>query len=241
MTPDERITQLIKQMQSEGKLPASIGPRQLELLTKSLQRYSGQVSQRIQEKILEDFQAKTQGSMSNEIPDAVTNRGVVADLTSYVGSPEIAEIIRWSLQVSTDVAAGGGRFLNQMQSIDQYPAMELKRMVQRDVPRGFKQGPKGELIPVPDDDWPSRWDAAGGEFYDDRMIAAVDDHVWQALGDGEGGYDDALGNPFPPFAFNSGFMTFDISRKEAEDLGVIDAGEKVEAPEIDFAKFFSFK
>ena len=238
MTPDEHIAELIAKAQSEGKLPRSLGPRQLELLRKSILKYSSQVSDRLQEKILDDFKDKIQSAQSMTDPQQV--RGVLADLTSYVGSPELADVIRASLKISTEVASGGGRYLNQMMAVDEYPALELKRMFGRQVPRGFQRGPKGTLVPVPDDDWPSRWEAAGGEFYDGRMIATIDDEVWQNLGDGDGGYDDALGNPFPPFAFNSGFMTFDISRKEAESLGVIDPGEKVEAPEIDFAKFFSF-
>jgi len=177
--------------------------------------------------------------MSGTIPEP--NRGVIADLTQFIGSPEIADMIRASLDISTEVASGGGRYLNQLMAVDAYPCWELKRMFGRQVPRGFMRGPKGTLVPVPDDDWPSRWEAAGGEFYgDNRMIARVDDEVWQNLGDGDGDYDDALGNPFPPFAFNSGFMTFDISRKEAVELGVIDEDEKVEAPKIDFANFFSF-
>lgn len=240
MSPEEHIAELIAEAQRKGELPRSLGPRQLQLLTKSLARYSDQVDERIQEHILEDFNAHLKAGQSGITPPTELNRGIVADLGLYVGSPEVADIIRNSLDITSEVAAGGGRFLNQLQSIDEYPCLELKRMFPRDVPRGFERGPKGTLIPVPDDDWESRWTAAGGEIYEGRMIATVDDPVWQALGDGAGDHDDCLGNPFPPFAFRSGYMTFNVPRSEAIALGVIDADDKVEAPKIDYGNLFNF-
>ena len=116
------------------------------------------------------------------------------------------------------------------EAVDEYPALELKRLYDRDVPRGTKD---------PDDGWPARWEAGGGELIDGRMVALKNDPIWQALGDGEGGYDDTLGNPFPPFAFNSGFETVDVSRAEAEELGLISEGEEVEPAEIDFGNLLN--
>ena len=52
------------------------------------------------------------------------------------------------------------------------------------------------------------------------MIALKNDPIWERLGDPKT-FDDALGNPYPPFAFNSGYDVRDVSRKEAERLGVI--------------------
>ena len=48
-----------------------------------------------------------------------------------------------------------------------------------------------------------------------------------ALGEGVGGYDDSLGNAYPPFAFNSGMWTFDVGYDEAVDLGVLEEGAAV--------------
>jgi len=231
----------IAELQAAGKLPRELSASQTAQLQRALQKYSGQVSQRVLSNILDDFKSKIQTAQS--MTDPVQMRGVLADLTLYTGSPEVAEQIRFALHVSQEVASGGGRFLNQNlspEALDEYPALELKRMFARHVPRGFKVGPKGAIIPVPDDDWPSRWEAAGGELTDDgRMVALKSDPIWQALGDGDGGYDDTLGNPFPPFAFNSGFMTFEVSRKEAVELGLLGQDEEAKPARFDVSKLFA--
>jgi hypothetical protein len=54
-----------------------------------------------------------------------------------------------------------------------------------------------------------------------RMIALKNHPIWQALGSGAGGYTDSLGNPWAPFAFNSGMGLIDVARAEAVDLGLI--------------------
>jgi hypothetical protein len=104
-----------------------------------------------------------------------------------------------------------------------FPAWELVRIEGRVMPRGLKRV-RGEVVADPGQDWPSRWAAAGGELWDrgTRMIARKDSPVWQALGDGVGGYEDTLGNPWPPFAFNSGYGIRQVGREEALLLGVID-------------------
>ena len=53
------------------------------------------------------------------------------------------------------------------------------------------------------------------------MIALKNSDIWDRLGDSTT-FPDALGNPYPPFAFNSGMGVEDISRAEAERLGVIE-------------------
>jgi hypothetical protein len=94
--------------------------------------------------------------------------------------------------------------------INRYPAWRLTR-------RGWRQ--------VPRVDWMERWRSAGvsvgwdGAIEPD-MVALKGSPIWQALGDGTGGYEDALGNPFPPFAFGSGLDWMDVSRDEAVALGL---------------------
>lgn len=74
-------------------------------------------------------------------------------------------------------------------------------------------------------DWNVRWAAAGnavgwrGAVADD-FVARKDSPIWQALGDGAGGFKDTLGNPYPPFAFNSGMGWEDVDRDEAAELGL---------------------
>jgi hypothetical protein len=125
------------------------------------------------------------------------------------------------LNTNADLAYGWGHYQQSQNQdvLDAYPAWELARAEDRKVPR----------------EWLDRWQAAGGELYDGRMIATKDSDVWQNLGDGAGGYDDTLGNPFPPFAFNSGMDVFDIDRQDAIALGVMTADETVESQDVGIA------
>jgi hypothetical protein len=104
-----------------------------------------------------------------------------------------------------------------------YPCYELVRIGRVRTPRGFKRRKSGTLEPVPGDDWQARFLAAGGELWDKgtRMIALKTSDVWQKLGDGAGGHEDTLGNPFPPFAFGSKYGLREVARDEALLLGVL--------------------
>lgn len=136
------------------------------------------------------------------------------------------------LKTNAQIAQGYG-YARQGQSeevLDMWPCQELLRLEDRKVPRG---------------DWPERWEAACAEAGDKeaetcfaetgRMVARKDSEVWQALGDGAGGFDDTLGNPYEPFAFNSGLGTQDVPRKESVELGLIDEDEQVEVVPLDYA------
>ena len=76
-------------------------------------------------------------------------------------------------------------------------------------------------------DWPQRWEAAAravgfeGVSRDyGRMVALKGSPVWQALGEGAGGFRDTLLNPYPPLAFNSGMGWEDVAREECDELGL---------------------
>lgn len=96
-----------------------------------------------------------------------------------------------------------------------YPAWRLVR-------RGSRREPR--------DDWDRRWAAAGfacgwqGACSDD-YVALKDSPIWAELGDGAGGFRDAIGNPFPPFAFGSGMGWKSVGREEAKELGLIEETE----------------
>jgi polyhydroxyalkanoate synthesis regulator phasin len=98
--------------------------------------------------------------------------------------------------------------------IERYPAWRLVRGGSRKIPRA---------------DWAQRWAAAGnatlwqGACKDD-FVALKDAPIWAALGKGAGGYRDAIGNPFPPFAFGSGMSWARVSKEEAAELGLINNG-----------------
>lgn len=91
-----------------------------------------------------------------------------------------------------------------------WPAWELTRLESRDIPRA---------------DWPARWRLAGISVnwegaLQSRFIALKGSPIWQALGDGVGGFRDTLGNPYPPFAFSSGMDWVEVDRATCEKLGL---------------------
>lgn len=74
--------------------------------------------------------------------------------------------------------------------------------------------------------WRKRWQEAGAHIgwkgaSQAKMIALTDSPIWQALGQGAGGYRDTLGNPYPPFAFNSSYSWARVDRQTCKDLGLI--------------------
>lgn len=174
-----------------------------------------------------------------------TVRGSVLDLLKRFENPKaLAEELNldFKISVATDVTRGAGIYVKEAGDadvVDAYPAWELVRVYDRDVPRGMRSDGKGGLIAMPGDDWKSRWIAAGAELIDGRMIALKSDDIWQRLGDGIGGYTDTLGNPYPPFAFNSGYDVNNISRAQCYDLGLLKPGQRVPMPDVDVNNIFA--
>ena len=71
-------------------------------------------------------------------------------------------------------------------------------------------------------DWPSIWNrAANAVMWDgvakntDRMIARKDSPIWNELGTG---FDDSIGNPYPPFFWGSGMGWEIVTADEIEGL-----------------------
>lgn len=141
--------------------------------------------------------AQEEGLDPRNDPDTATQYGGLQDPTSarrlrliYDTQIEQAqEYARWKAEQDTDV-------------LDAYPAQEFTRVESRKVPRT---------------DWLQRWDDAGGELFEGRMIARKNSPVWVKL--------SRFGTPYPPFDFGSGMGLVDISREEAERLGVVQLGE----------------
>ena len=128
------------------------------------------------------------------------------DLTDIRSDARLNLILDTNLQQ----AQGYGQALQgaQVDVLDQWPAQELIRV--RDS--------------VKERDWPARWLAAGGQFYGTRMIALKSDPIWRAI--------SRFGQPYPPFDFNSGMDVQDIDREEAEEIGLLQRDEPVQAPEL---------
>lgn len=175
------------------------------------------------------------GQKTVEVGDSPST--VRADLVSDLlkrfenGDTIAAELnIDFKIKTATSVAGNAGRFVDGQSNVDEFPAWALSRMYDRLMPRGQMRGPKDSIIEVPDDDWPSRWAEAGADCGDDqwlpwegdsqegRGVALKSSGIWEALGNLR---DDSLGNPFPPFAFNSGFRCTQVDVKECIELGLL--------------------
>lgn len=117
------------------------------------------------------------------------------------GLQDLRSNARINLIVDTNVKMAHGFGQNTLENdpdiLDDIPCKELYRLGARKAPR----------------DWISRWLDNGGKLYSGRMIARKDDPVWTAI--------SRFGNAWPPFDYNSGMWTREITRTEAEQLGVI--------------------
>lgn len=180
-----------------------------------------------------------------------TTRNAIMDLLQKNSIEATADQVDFTIKINTEIAQGAKNYVlsNDADTVEAYPGWELLRVYDRDVPRGFKVGAKGELIEVPEESWEARWRAAAAGLPDEdaiigilettgRMIALKNSEIWQRLGDGVGGYNDTLGNPFPPFAFNSGFDVEERSDKECVELGLLSVNQKAEPAEINLATLF---
>lgn len=156
-------------------------------------------------------------------------RGTIKDLSS---NARINLVVKTNVQLSQ----GAGKYIqgnSDPDVVDLWPAQELVRYESRMKERN----------------WHQRWmeaasysgdsDAARMLSEHGRMVARKDSPIWDALGSSDL-FDDGLENPFPPFAFNSGMWTEDVSRDEAIELGLIQDGDKVEPPALDIASLFNF-
>ena len=145
----------------------------------------------------------------------------------FNGDREVFDSGRLNLMLSTnaEIAAGYGQFIqaNDPDALAAFPAQELFRLEDRQEPR----------------DWDARWQeaaAAAGDGDAARVahdngvwIARLDSDIWENLGNL---WDDSLGNEFPPYAFKSGMWTRPVSRAQAEELGLLESGAKVQPAAI---------
>lgn len=140
---------------------------------------------------------------------------------------DVSSVPRMNLKLETSqrIAANYGRMVsgNTPYARYAYPAYELVRIFHRTVPRGSAESHSPG--------WERRWNDAGESVgwvgaLKSPMLALKDSPIWLALGEGAGGYDDTLGNPFPPYAFGSGKGWRARSRKDCVSLDLI-SGEEV--------------
>lgn len=173
--------------------------------------------------------------MAGQISQA-TARDILGGVLEQIGHSPLddggiknpASMARLNLIIDTQsqMAASVARLESQTDAVvAMWPAWRLVRLEGRGAPR---------------QDWPERWAAAGSSCgfegaLQDRFIALKSSPIWQALGDGAGGYRDTLGNPYPPFAFGSGMGWEDVTREECEELGLHTGGairQRLEVPSL---------
>ncbi|MEM0964792.1 MAG: hypothetical protein AAGJ81_01405 [Verrucomicrobiota bacterium] len=143
----------------------------------------------------------------------------VADMRASLGGPE------GDSGRLTDLASR--RRLELIYDFQIEDAYEYGRWKQGQDPDLLDAFPARELIRVEvrqeERDWRSRWAAAGGRTVNGRMVALKNDPIWTAI--------SRFDRPWPPFDFGSGMGIRDLSREEAEDLGLIEPGPPPPGPE----------
>jgi len=151
-----------------------------------------------------------------ELKEYLRTAGYVSPDGKQGGLQDLSSDRRLNLiiKMNNDMAAGAGQFAvqNDPDTLDAFPCLELYRLESREVPR----------------EWKDRWVRAGGRLYGGRMIARKDDSIWSAI--------SRFGTPHPPFDYNSGMWTEEVSRTEAEDLGVIKRSTVVAPQAVSFDK-----
>jgi len=135
------------------------------------------------------------------------------------------------LETQTQMASSVNTLMQQTDAtLAAWPAWELTRTEDRDMKRP---------------DWAARWNLAGASVgwvgalptrIGGRMVALKSSPIWQALGDGVGGFKDTLGNPYPPFAYSSGMGWVEVTAEECDRLGLEVATEKRLREEVEVDK-----
>jgi len=227
-------------LRGRRRLPTALGHAELSRIGPALRRRALILARVAQVEILD----KVDRSMQRLVSGASTGAGdytnpatIRAELKQllaeidYQPEPDRVGTIsdlrtdqRLNLIIDTEskLAAGRGQYAQATDpdSLAVFPCQELIRVESREVPRGYERR-KGQIIAREPDYWPKRWQAAGGQMHDGRMIARVDDPVWAKL--------SRFGLPHPPFDFNSGMGIQLVRRSEAIRLGVIQKGDVVVA------------
>jgi hypothetical protein len=246
-----RFLAALKELAKKALVPTALNTEQLREIDASIRRQSLFSARMTQLRALQALQEGLQGMLEGQDNLATAKLrlielyrelgydaeagGFPADVAAGVSVPparkgslqDLASDKRLNLTIATNYRiAANQTFVAKTQEerrLYLYPCYELVRIGRVRTPRGFKRRKSGTLEPVPGDDWQARFIAAGGELWDKgtRMIALKTSDVWQKLGDGAGGHDDTLGNPFPPFAFGSKYGLREVARDEALLLGLI--------------------
>lgn len=253
------LAEAILELKKRG-LPVT--PRTEQALRDGIAKYGDQVSQdsldQVLKKILDGVKSIAHPTEEVRSPESIAEVGespatvrgdAIRTLLNDFSSPEgIAQSMNldFKIRIATEVVQGAGRFLMGQTDVDEYPAWELYRLYARKVPRLWA-GDEGTDDKSLMSAFAGRWYAAAQAAGDTdaarilqdtgRMIALKDSDIWNELGSM---FDDSLGNPYPPFAFNSGMDVDGVPRAECIELGLLDADEKPEPAKFNIADLISF-
>jgi hypothetical protein len=252
------IADAVKLLRKKELMPTSLSSAELRQLADSVRNQSLFSSRTLMTDLLDKYKGLLDSIIQpqevNGVMQGVNPAKARAEISTFLKamgySPEpgkegsiedLASALRINLVIKTNTqtAQGAGLHLQQNANpdvVDLYPAAEMYRIEDKKNQR----------------DWRTRWTLAAQVANDPqalgvygrtgRFVALKSSGIWQALGDGAGGYDDSLGNPYPPFAFNSGMWTKDVSRSAAVDLGLMNSGDQpIPALPIDFGNLFGLK
>lgn len=232
------FAEAVASIQGRRLLPTALGHADLEQLGQAMRRRALVLARVVQAEVLDkvdrDIRRMVAGVSSG--PGDYTNPATIrtglkqllaeieyrpdADRVGTISDLRTDQRLNLIIETEAKLARGRGQFAqaNDPDSLAIFPCAELVRVEQRDTPRGFVRR-KGQLVQVESDHWRRRWREAGGETYEGRMIARLDDPVWTGI--------SRFGLPHPPFDFNSGMGTQLVRRSEAIRLGVIEPGDVV--------------
>ena len=219
-----RIKELLPTAMGSDELREQVAADILRRSVFSARMESARYLARVREVCAQMMEGRMSQATARDILGGILERmGLSPQDGGGVDNPASLARLNLIIDTQTQMAASVARLSEQTPAVlEMWPAWELVRLEGRAMPRG---------------DWPQRWDAAAravgfeGVSRDyGRMVALKVSPVWQALGDGAGGFRDTLGNPFPPFAYNSGMGWEDVSREECEALGLDMSGAAASSP-----------
>lgn len=216
------MSSLLQSFLDKVLLPTSLSSQQLSAIEPSLLRQSLFSARTTNARYLASIRDQVSAILSAET-DPATAR---VALRTALHQLEPARAEEWSAQGSSDQLTdlGSDTRLDLVLKTNESLARGYGRRLADSDPTFLGEWPAQELVrhrhSRHERDWPSRWEAAGGQFYDGRMIALKSDPLWSDL--------SAFGNPYPPFDYNSGMWVEDISRTESEDLGLLSPSEDIQ-------------
>lgn len=235
------FTEAIKSNQLKALLPTTLTSEQIAQLTPDIRRASFFSARVANTDFLQELKDKIGAILTPKMDERGVNVGLnipyarsqLRDfLTRISYQPEAGtagtiqdlttdQRLNLILQTQLDMAHGYGAWSEGQDEaiLDAYPAQEFYRAEDRIEPR----------------DWPERWSAAGGEFFegasdypDGRMIALKNDPIWTEISE--------FDLPYAPFDYNSGMDIRDVDRVEAQDLGLLTIDDVIDPEERNFGE-----